>query len=88
MLEAIRAVEGEALDVTGARERLVRTSRIPNVLGAGNGDGELLEADLTVRWLAALLKVPLRPVWTPAGKALAEAAGNGRGEKGLGGCVG
>ena len=34
-----------------------------------------------MRWLVAQLKVPLRPVRTPAGEALVKVAGNGHGEK-------
>ena len=77
----MRAAEDVALDVAGARERVVKISRIPNVLGGVSDEENAVEADVAVRWLAAQLKVALRPAWTPTGKALAEVAGNGFGER-------
>ncbi|VDB91474.1 unnamed protein product, partial [Peniophora sp. CBMAI 1063] len=78
VLDALRTAESVEVDVQSARERVVRISRIPNILGglaAGDEGSVTVEGDMVVRWLAAQLKVGLRPAWAPACKALGEVVG-------------
>ncbi|KAK1236291.1 U3 snoRNP protein [Marasmius sp. AFHP31] len=64
----LRCLQGEEIiiDVQGVRERVLRIGKVEQVLKAGDDLG----ADLTARWLTAQLKVNLRPLWSPAAKAL------------------
>ncbi|KAF8514623.1 armadillo-type protein [Gautieria morchelliformis] len=59
--------EESALDVQGVRERLLKITAAPQVVK----DDDHIGADICARWLIAQLKVNLRPLWTPAAKALA-----------------
>ncbi|KAG5642515.1 hypothetical protein DXG03_002616 [Asterophora parasitica] len=63
-----RCLQGEevSLDVQGVRERVLRIGRVGQILR----DGDEVGADVSARWLAAQLKVNLRPVWSPAAAAL------------------
>ncbi|THH26353.1 hypothetical protein EUX98_g7834 [Antrodiella citrinella] len=65
-----RALQAEeiSLDVQGVRERVLRISRLGQVLR----DDDEIGADLAVRWLIAQLKVNLRPLWKPTAEALAQ----------------
>ncbi|KAL0573671.1 U3 snoRNP protein [Marasmius crinis-equi] len=63
-----RCLQGEeiSIDVQGVRERVLRIGKVEQMLK----DGDAIGADLCVRWLTAQLKVNLRPLWSPAAKAL------------------
>ncbi|KAG6335501.1 hypothetical protein ID866_3590 [Astraeus odoratus] len=67
-----RCLQGEevSLDVSGVRDRVLRIGRV----GVTVRDDEPRAADLCARWLAAQLKVNLRPLWSPAGEALSALA--------------
>ncbi|ESK84634.1 u3 snornp protein utp20 [Moniliophthora roreri MCA 2997] len=67
-----RCLQGEEvpLDVQGVRERVLRIGKVAQVVK----DGDEVGAEVAARWLIAQLKVNLRPIWTPAAKALAEHA--------------
>ncbi|CAL1711913.1 unnamed protein product [Somion occarium] len=67
-----RCLQGDEvpLDVQGVRERVLRITRLGQVLK----DGDELGADIAIRWLTSQLKVNLRPVWSPAAEALAAIA--------------
>ncbi|KAL0061427.1 U3 snoRNP protein [Marasmius tenuissimus] len=64
----LRCLQGEeiSIDVQGVRERVLKIGKVEQVLKAGDDLG----ADLSARWLTAQLKVNLRPLWSPAAKAL------------------
>ncbi|KAI0764301.1 armadillo-type protein [Trametes elegans] len=66
VLKKALQAEEVPLDVQGVRERVLRTSRLPIVVK----DGDALGAEICARWLLAQLKVPLRPLWSPAATAL------------------
>ncbi|KAH8088968.1 armadillo-type protein [Cristinia sonorae] len=63
-----RMLQGEevALDVQGVRERVVKITRLGQVLR----DDDEFGANIAIRWLIAQLKVNLRPLWKPASEAL------------------
>ncbi|KAK7691383.1 hypothetical protein QCA50_004782 [Cerrena zonata] len=67
-----RCLQGEevSLDVQGARERVLRITR----LGQSLQDSDSLAVDIAIRWLTAQLKVNLRPLWSPTAQALSTIA--------------
>ncbi|KAL4079019.1 armadillo-type protein [Scleroderma citrinum] len=67
-----RCLQGEevSLDMSGARDRVLRIGRV----GVAVRDSEPAAADLCGRWLIAQLKVNLRPLWSPAAEALSALA--------------
>ncbi|KAH8831231.1 armadillo-type protein [Flagelloscypha sp. PMI_526] len=72
MAKKCLTAEEVSLDVAGARERVLRIGRVvAALLGPGPGDDEI---DLCTRWLTSQLKIPLRPLWSPASGALASLA--------------
>ncbi|KAJ3554433.1 hypothetical protein NM688_g3115 [Phlebia brevispora] len=64
-----RCLDGEevSVDVQGVRERILRISRMNQIVR----DDDRVAANIAARWLIAQLKVNLRPLWKPAGQALA-----------------
>ncbi|KAI0316098.1 armadillo-type protein [Amylostereum chailletii] len=64
-----KIIQGEdvPLDVQGVRERILHLNRIQQVVPEGSSQG----SELAVRWLVSQLKVSLRPLWSPAGIAVA-----------------
>ncbi|KAI0045527.1 hypothetical protein FA95DRAFT_1561038 [Auriscalpium vulgare] len=67
-----KAIQAEevSLDVQGVRERVLRITRVDQVVTEGNS----LSSELAVRWLVAQLKVNLKPVWVPAAQTVAAVA--------------
>ncbi|TCD65551.1 U3 snoRNP protein [Steccherinum ochraceum] len=64
-----KVLSGEevSLDVQGVRERVLKITRLAQVLV---GD-DVIGVDIALRWLIAQLKINLRPLWKPAAEALA-----------------
>ena len=67
IIEKILQAEEVSLDVHGVRERTLRITRLPQFVPEGNS----VTSRLVTRWLFSQLKVSLRPIWMPAGKAIA-----------------
>ncbi|KAI0060580.1 hypothetical protein BV25DRAFT_946008 [Artomyces pyxidatus] len=65
-LSKLVQAEEVPLDVQGARERVLRITRLEQSIA----EGDSLASELAIRWLAAQLKVNLRPVWSPTAQAL------------------
>ncbi|TFY83749.1 hypothetical protein EWM64_g255 [Hericium alpestre] len=67
LIQKTLQAEEVSLDVQGVRERVLRISRLEQVIS----DEDAIGPDLAIRWIVSQLKVNLRPLWSPAAQALA-----------------